>query len=364
MKVFYGVQGTGNGHISRARAMNAELKAAGVEVDFFFSGRRREDYFDMEEFGHWRSAKGLSFVAEKGTISLLKTVRQNNLWELWQDILNLDLSDYDRVICDFEPITAWAAKRQNVSCICLGHQYAFQHKIPIEGDSWLSQAIIKHFAPGAQQLGLHWHHFEQPILPPIVHLENTPSNDRLDSGDHSHISKDLGEVLVYLGFEDSDQVISLLRDFPTTKFVYYGNFDAPKTLDNIRLEPLSLSGFKRDLYFCRGVICNAGFELASEAIQLGKPILVKPLHGQMEQLSNALALQQLKLGSRMNSLSHGQIEQWLQTEQVNHYRYPNVAKAIVSWLLDPDSSSVPELARALWLNSERTFSPETTQAGF
>jgi UDP:flavonoid glycosyltransferase YjiC (YdhE family) len=39
MKILYGVQGTGNGHITRARAMAAEMHAAGVEVDFVFSGR-------------------------------------------------------------------------------------------------------------------------------------------------------------------------------------------------------------------------------------------------------------------------------------------------------------------------------------
>ncbi len=349
MKIFYGVQGTGNGHISRARAMNAELKAAGAEVDYFFSGRAREAYFDMEEFGQWRSAQGLSFVAEQGQVKLWKTARQNHLWQLWRDIQSLDLSGYDRVICDFEPITAWAAKRQNIECICLGHQYAFQHKIPIEGDSWLSRTIIKLFAPGSQQLGLHWHHFDQPILPPIVHLETPPQDADKDNG----LSQKPEEILVYLGFEDSTQVLALLQQFAQMHFVYYGDFTEPSQQGNIRLEPLSVTGFKRDLRQCRGVICNAGFELASEAIQLGKPILVKPLHGQMEQLSNALALEALKLGSRMESLSPNKLNHWLQADNINGYRYPNVAKAIANWLIDPSPISVPELAQSLWRDSDR-----------
>ena len=39
MKLFYGVQGTGNGHITRAREMAKALAEAGVEVTYMFSGR-------------------------------------------------------------------------------------------------------------------------------------------------------------------------------------------------------------------------------------------------------------------------------------------------------------------------------------
>jgi uncharacterized protein (TIGR00661 family) len=44
------------------------------------------------------------------------------------------------------------------------------------------------------------------------------------------------------------------------------------------------------------VICGAGFELAGESLQLGKKLLVKPLKGQFEQLSNALALEKASTG--------------------------------------------------------------------
>jgi len=336
MRIFYGVQGTGNGHISRARAMNSHLQSAGVEVDYLFSGRRRDAYFGMAEFGDWRDAPGLSFVAKNGKINTLATARKNSLWRLVRDIRSLDLSGYDRVICDFEPITAWAARKQKIDCITFGHQYAFQHQIPIEGKSWLSQKIISHFAPGTQQLGLHWHHFNQPILPPIVHTE-LQKND-----------KNSGEIMVYLGFESPEAVTLLLQQLPSTRFVYYGEFAESSQQRNVRLEPLSVDGFKRDLRQCHGVICNAGFELTSEALQLGKRILVKPLQGQMEQLSNALALEKLDLGSRMNSLSKESIQRWLHSEQQPSCHYPDVAKAIVEWLLDANRCAPEQLAQSLW----------------
>ena len=50
MKIFYGVQGTGNGHITRARVMAKELYSAGIDVTFQFTGRLANKYFDMEIF--------------------------------------------------------------------------------------------------------------------------------------------------------------------------------------------------------------------------------------------------------------------------------------------------------------------------
>src|SRR5690606_32265718 len=54
MKILYGVQGTGNGHITRTRAMARELGKRSVAVDYLFSGRPADKFFDMEEFGDYR----------------------------------------------------------------------------------------------------------------------------------------------------------------------------------------------------------------------------------------------------------------------------------------------------------------------
>ena len=36
--------------------------------------------------------------------------------------------NYDLVISDFEPISAWASKRKNVLCVGSSHQYSFKSK--------------------------------------------------------------------------------------------------------------------------------------------------------------------------------------------------------------------------------------------
>lgn len=319
--------------------MQRHLKDKDVEVQFLFSGRARGDYFDMEQFGDWWDRSGLTFVTHRGKIRPLKTLAKNNVAQLIRDIFTLDLSQYDLVLCDYEPITAWAAKRQGVDCIGLGHQYAFNFPVPVEGDSGITRTIMRQFAPTSSSLGLHWHHFDQPILPPIIDI------------DRQHKATNKGHILVYLGFESPEDVIPLLKQFPQQKFIYYGHFDAPSFDGNVLLRPLSVVGFKEDLHSAEGVICNAGFELASEALQLGKKILVKPLQGQLEQLSNAKALIQLGLGMRMNHLDPAIVQQWLDHAPIPQCNYPDVAKAIADWVVDPNRCSREQLVKDLWMRS-------------
>lgn len=337
MRILYGVQATGNGHISRARAMEKQLSKAGVTVDFLFSGRPAEQFFDMQQFGQYQLKRGLTFATQAGSVNYWQSAKKASIGELWRDIRNLDLSHYDLVLTDFEPISAWAAKRQNKTCIAIGHQYAFLHAIPMENANIVSRSVFRHFAPAKYALGLHWHHFNQPILPPIIDLPATQS------------SVNLKQVLVYLPFEDQQQVISLLQPLTEFTFCIYGPGLTPSQLGHIRTQPPSLQAFKTDLLQSEAVLSNAGFELISEALQLKKHIMVKPLQGQMEQQSNALALTQLKLASRVDKLHTKLIADWLYGQRAtNTKQYPNVAAAICDWLLQDTPDQTAPLIKSLW----------------
>ena len=98
------------------------------------------------------------------------------------------------------------------------------------------------------------------------------------------------------------------------------------------LHVVKLYGFRRDLHDCAGIICNAGFELTSESLYLGKKILVKPVHGQMEQTSNAAALIELGYGHVMKKVEQAAIEQWLDETKAVRITYPNTARYLVKWI--------------------------------
>jgi uncharacterized protein (TIGR00661 family) len=156
------------------------------------------------------------------------------------------------------------------------------------------------------------------------------------------------KIVVYLGFEQTDQVIEWLRPFSDYEFYIYHGVESAKDQGHIHLRPLSREGFQQDLSDCNGVISNAGFELASEAIHLGKKLLVKPLKGQMEQASNALALKRLSLGMEMDSLDPIVLRDWLDHFTGKQVIYPNVAEAITDWILAENFDDLESLVSLLW----------------
>jgi len=338
MKIFYGIQGTGNGHITRGRIMARELQAANLEVTYQFTGRPHDKFFDMEVFESYQWRNGLTFSTRNGKINRLETVIRSKPLDLLKDIRQLDLRSYDVVICDYEPITAWAARLQKKKTIGISHQYAFQYPIPRAGADPISETVMKNFAPVDIGIGLHWHHFEQPILPPVI---ETPIKSE-------HIQKN--KIIVYLPFEDQQEVMKVLSPFKEFEFFIFSPEDVLSPYPNIHFKPLSLLGFQQNMADCIGIICNAGFELASEALQLGKKILVKPVHAQMEQISNAAALQLLGYGKTMRTLDIKIIEQWLYESKAIQIIYPNTAQYLVQWIANGMPAVDSSWYQQLWSN--------------
>ena len=120
----------------------------------------------MQAFGDYRALPGLTFATRNGSIDLLATVGRSQPLRLLRDIRQLPVDDYDLIVSDFEPVTAWAAKRQKRVSLGISHQASFQFGIPQRGNNLMARLTIQHFAPVHHAIGLHWYHFGYPILPP------------------------------------------------------------------------------------------------------------------------------------------------------------------------------------------------------
>lgn len=337
MHILYGVQGTGNGHISRASAMHKAFKAyPELTVTWLLSGRERERGCGAIEDFLWR--EGITFVSGDGRVKIVPTLLKNNILRFCKDIKALDLSPYDAVISDYEPVIAHAARKRGVPITGIGHQYAFAHPIPLEGSNPVVKAIMKNFAPVTRDVGLHWHHFDAPILPPIIDLELPELLPPV------HANK----VIVYLPFENLDGICKLLRDFDGFEFFIYHPDARQSDAGKLHLRPISRA-FKQDLLDASRVITNSGFELISECLQLGKRILSKPLQGQMEQLSNAAALRELGYASVLKKLDNRSIAAWLaESARPPQLSFPDVATELASWIVKGQKESNEELAARLW----------------
>ena len=167
MKILYAVQGTGNGHLSRARDIIPLLQAKG-DLDILVSGIQA----DVElPFPIKYKFRGLSFIfGKKGGIDLIATYRKSNLKKLYKEIKSLPVEDYDLIINDFEPVSAWACKLKNIHCIGLSHQAAVINKKspkPKKKDQ-VGKLILNNYAPVTNAYGFHFNAYDTNIFTPVI----------------------------------------------------------------------------------------------------------------------------------------------------------------------------------------------------
>ena len=335
MKILYGIQGTGNGHLTRSRILIESLRAKNISVDTLISARKYENIWDMASFSPCQVREGISFIYSRGKVDSWRTLTHCNIAQFWRDINNLDLSSYDLVISDYEPISAWAAKRQGLRSIGISHQCAFLYNIPKVKGMWLQKIIMNRIVPVDIAIGLHWHHFGQPILPPITAKLCQQEIDEKT-------------VLVYLPFEYEADIKKNLEPFSDYSFIIYGSHGQAKVDGHLTWKTFSRLGFLRDIEKSSAVISNSGFEFVSESLTLGKKILVKPMHGQPEQVSNAKALEQLNLGSSTMVLGSEVIDAWLKKDNAKWLPYINVADPLAEWVASGNYDNLSGLVHKIW----------------
>lgn len=343
LNILYGVQATGNGHITRSREIIKNLKQRGHRVQVIVSGRKESELWGMESFKPYHLFDGLTFQTRAGRLQKLSTVLQTHPLKMMRDINEYCADNIDLVISDFEPISSRIARKHNIPSIGIGHQYAFQYPIPMASSIPLSKMILQKFAPVDLGVGLHWHHYDAPILPPIIPMQDRTGaiNERC--------------ILVYLPFENHTQLINELQKIVDLNFIVYSSQISPGYTGNVVVKPLSRETFPKDLLQVEGVICNAGFELPSEAMTLGKKILVKPLQGQAEQESNALSLRQLNLGSSCDQVTPEVIMGWYVHKKENGLIFPRIVPELVDWIEAGqwDKVSLGLLSQRLWKGVSR-----------
>ncbi|MFW5798049.1 MAG: glycosyltransferase family protein [Planctomycetota bacterium] len=321
MNILYGIQGTGNGHLSRSREVIRHLKQAGHNVRVILSGRPVEAFPEMPDLQPYDVFRGMTFVTEAGKIRTFKTALQLRIRRLFRDVRRYDASGLDLVITDYEPVSARIARRHGIPCIGIAHQYAFFYDVPRDPGTIVSRWVLRAFAPVERAIGLHYHHFGQPILPPILTQAFPEGHDVVPN-----------KVLVYFPFEDPDEVLELLRPFSRYEFFIYAKTDRPVDHGHLHQRPFSREGFLADMVECSGIMANAGFMLSSEALHLGKRLLVRPVAGQLEQLSNAVALESMDRAYVMHGLEKNIVEAWLTSAPAEPMNYPAVASQLAAWI--------------------------------
>ena len=94
------------------------------------------------------------------------------------------------------------------------------------------------YTPINSTISSHFYHFNQTILPPFI--ENGLKNQ-------DAVPTIKNTFLVYLAWEEQDQMIPILNTITGNEFIYYSSVDQEVQIANVTLKPFSNKHFKEDL---------------------------------------------------------------------------------------------------------------------
>jgi uncharacterized protein (TIGR00661 family) len=303
VKILYGIQGTGHGHISRAREI-LPLLAEKADVDVLISGYNCRMNLDGVKVTH---KCGISLAYDSnGSVSYVKTALSIKPVTFLQDVLTLRVEDYDLVISDFEPVTAWASINKRTPSVALSHQAAFlSDKSPRpKQHSGFAEQILKNFAPCNQAIGFHFQRYDTFILPPVIRREVL--NAESETGEH---------ITVYLPSFHHEKLVDLFSKIPDTKWHIFSPICSESyNVRNVTVNPVGNLPFLKSMKSGMGVITGGGFETCAEAMFLGKKLMVMPIRNQYEQLCNAAALKQMGVDivEKPDDQFRKKVENWLE----------------------------------------------------
>lgn len=324
MKILYAIQGTGNGHLSRAMDVIPCLQKHGT-VEILISGIQGDLTLP---FPVKYQLRGLSFIFGKsGGVDLWKTFFKSQIRKLIKEINVLDVEKYDLVINDFEPVSSWACYLKDIPCIGLSHQAAVlsdNAPKPDEKDM-IGKLILKNYAPITQTYGFHFSSFDKNIFTPVI---------RKQVRDVAITNE--GHYTVYLPAYDDKRLIAKLLQFNDYEWDVFSKHNK-KTIKikNVTIQPIDNQKFITSMASSAGVLCGAGFETPAEALFLKKKLLVIPMKNQFEQHLNAAALKQMGVPVIKNLKPKYDLvlSTWLEKGSVLEVDFPDITQQIIDKII-------------------------------
>ncbi|HEY0896022.1 MAG TPA: glycosyltransferase family protein [Sphingobacteriaceae bacterium] len=320
MRILYAIQGTGNGHISRAREIVPLLQQHG-HVDLLISGTQADVNLSQPVTYRFH---GFSFIfGKKGGVDHWKTYRTMDLSRLRRDIKSIPLKNYDLIINDFEPVTGWACKLQGIPSVSLSHQASFLSQKtprPQNGFHW-AELVFRHYAPATHHIGFHFDRYDSFIHTPVIR-----------SDIRNQETKDLGHITVYLPAFDDRLLLTHLKKVPDVRWEVFSKHARRSYTDtNVRVYPVNNEQYNQSLAHSHGLLTGGGFEGPAEALYLGKKVMVIPMKNQYEQLCNAEAVKRLGVPvvHQLDARFVPALKQWLSDPVRVKAVFPDETSAIV-----------------------------------
>jgi uncharacterized protein (TIGR00661 family) len=325
MKILYAIQGTGNGHISRALEIIPILKKKG-DVDLLVSSSQWE--LDLPyEIKYKFNGLGFSF-GKKGGIDFTKTFLNLDTKKLLSEIKSLPVEKYDLIISDFEPISCWAAKLKNKTCIGLSNQAAALHPKaaqPAFSDP-IGKLVLRKYAPVTHAYGFHFISFDKTVSTPII--RQAIRNAEV---------KTLNHITVYLPSYDDKYIIEKLKYASTVPFhIFSKHTKIAYKKGNFTVFPLKSEPFIESAATSRGILTNAGFGTTAEALFLNKKLMVIPMKNQFEQHCNAAVLKSMGVPviKNLKKKNIQKVSDWIANGKIVKVNYLDKTEELVDLIIE------------------------------
>lgn len=294
MKILFGVQTEGNGHITQCIATKQYLQSQGIEVTTAFAAKKKRglskyftDEFNVIDYD------GFDFVFDNvGRVVIWKTIVKNT-FELPRLIVSfikicsiIQKEKPDAIFNYYEPLVGLTALFfKNIKYVSFGHQYAMDSVIYPRINGYIVQKLFlsiinKITSIRAKIVALSYYEFNDTTMivsPPILRAESYSISDKKEDF-----------VLVYLMNEDMlPQLISQAKKYPDINIQCFTKLTKQyNELPNLKLFNLDGKLFQEKMKVCKSVVCSGGFETSAEAIYQNKPLLMIPMPNHYEQHVN------------------------------------------------------------------------------
>jgi len=295
MKILFGVQTEGNGHITQALATKQYLKENGHDVNTVFAANKSKGlskYF-TDEFNVITYA-GFDFVFDKkGRVIIWKTLIKNYLelpkllYSFFTICRTIRKERPDVIVNFYEPLIGLTALVfPKIKYVSIAHQYATTLPMYPKISGFPVQKIFLKLinyvtSIRSTKIALSYYEFQDDTVvacPPILR-------------NNSYVLKDNQEdfILVYLMEEGMlKELINEAKKHPDKQIECFTKLTKPvKDLPtNLTVRPLDGESFQERMKVCKAVVCSGGFETSSEAIYQMKPLLMVPMPNHYEQYAN------------------------------------------------------------------------------
>lgn len=333
MKIVYGVQGYGRGHVSRALAIIPRLIRQGHKVRIFAGGAAYEflkKSFDAIKIpflcNHYRPGDGQpSFwlTARKllphigqlylGAALGIKTGSFRRVYDAMRKF------DPDLVVTDFENWTRVAGNRMGVPVISLDHAAIIAYcDVDVPPGKLFSRALTRYayrllvlLSGGVDKIIASSFYYAKPqdkkveVVGPVIREEVKNARSTND-----------GHFLVYLNQPNAftPRLESCLKKLEIPVIIY-GVQDKREKYGNIEFKSLDPKIFVNDLASCRAIVTRAGNQLFGETAHLGKPVACFP-EATFEQRMNAHYVNKMGFGlvGELDEADDGYFSEFLKKE--------------------------------------------------